>query len=303
MNDLNTIQYLHGSYHVKSQSDIYQKMIYIKKNKPTEEKTLLILPCNSGGANQGSYFLAGTYPHLSNNWRKSDIWLRNIRAEIYFAAQSCVEFKYHDGLGALVFEHEMHRVKNDFDYGKPSPDVFTFSDNEEGFNMYKMVEDLKVGIKRALDYGFTDFVSVMTPLSYKMGFYKAISELDMWDRTTMIDSRIGTYEYFVKFVNIIRKKKYRGILYHPIWSYTWSEQKMKETPIEFQYQYAENYIDVNSIIENRRIKGNNFEHFCPVPIEDSELQLSELVTKYDLPYGTPLYNGAHELLKTNNQYF
>lgn len=272
--------------------NFYDKMIYVNKSEVTDEKILLILPCNSGGANMGSYFLAGSYPYRTNNWRKSDLWLRNLRSEIYFAAQSCVEFKYHDGNGALVFEHEMSRVKNNFDFGKPAPDVFTFDNNQSGFNMFKMVDDLKFGLDRALRYGFSRIISIQTPLSYKMGFFRAVSDLGLWNSITLIDSKIGTFEYFLKLVNVCLVENITGLLYHPVWSYSWNDKRVQTTPKEFQYMNSQEYKDITQIVENFRVYGNSFEHFCP-KLKSDILSFTELIDKYKFPYRTPFYQGSY----------
>lgn len=269
--------------------DLWSRLNYINKKQVIDEKILVILPCNPGGANHGSYFMSGDWPYRVNNWRKTDIWLRPLREQIYFAAHSCVEFKYNDGKGALVFEHEMIRVKNDFDYGKPGPDVFTFDPTKNGFLMTKMVEDLKKGTDRAMRYGFERIISIQSPLFYKMGFSKAVQDLGLWDKVTLIDTRMGTFEYFMKMINCVLFNNITGIVYDRNWSYKFNQNRLNDTPIEFQYCFYDNYVDITDKIEKLRIKGDSFEHFLPILNRDRELNLDNLIEKYKLPYRTKLY--------------
>lgn len=292
------IQCLSGA---KDINVLYDKLKYIKKTAVTDERILLILPCNPGGANHGNYFLSGVYPYIHNNWRKTDIWLRNIRSKIYFAAHSCVEFKYKDGNGALVYEHEMHRVKNDFDYGKPAPDVFTFEDSTPGFNMYKMVEDLIKGLNRALDYGFTRIISIQTPSRYKMGFAAAVDRMNLWDITTLVDAKMGTYSYLMKSINSIITENITGILYHPKFSYRFTDSNTSGVPEIFQYHKNKIFKDFTTIFDNIKIYGEGCEHNLPILISDSAIPLKELTTKYELPYYQGFYENIYAY--TNNNYF
>lgn len=266
--------------------DFYHKTTYIQKSEVTDEKILLILPCNSG-ARFGNYFLGGTYPYMKNNWRKCDIWLRNIRSDIYFSAHSSVEFYFPDGNGAIVFEHENTRVCSSDDKGVPIQHEFTYDDIDGKFSIRKMVDDLKIGFNRAKEYGFTKIISILTPLAYKTTFVKAVDELDMWDMVTMIDSRVGTVDYFMKFINMLLIHDITGILYKDTYSYTYH----LKTPIpeEFKFNTHAKYINVDTFSTDRKMVGHKFNHNLPIHNDDLDKSIEELIDLYRLPYNSRLY--------------
>lgn len=267
-------------------NSIYDKLIYIRKTEKTDEKVLLILPCNAG-ASKGNYFEAGTFPYLNNNWRKADKWLRNLRTDIYIAAHSSVEFYFPDGNGAFVFEHENHRVCSSDDKGVPVMSEFSYYD-QNLFYIPKMVNDLKKGFDRALNqYNFEKIIIIETPLAYKTSMAKAINDLGIHEQVTMIDSRVGTVDFFLKMINVILYKDLSGILYHPNFSYKFSEKC--EIPDEYRYDKYDYYKNILDYVDLIRINGHDFSHLLPVYKKDSDKTLSELIEIYKLPYKTPLY--------------
>lgn len=266
--------------------DLYSKMTYIQKSEVTDERILLILPCNSG-ARFGNYFLGGSYPYMKNNWRKCDIWLRNIRSDIYFAAHSSVEFYFPDGNGAIVFEHENNRVCSTDDKGVPVQHEFTYEDDSTKFSINKMVSDLKLGLHRAKLYGFTKIIAILTPLAYKTSFIKAVDELNMWDMVTMFDSRVGTVDYFMKYINMILIHDITGILYKDKFSYTYHNKT--PIPTEFKFNTHSMYRNVNEFSTDLQMSGNKFKHLLPIHKDDSDKCIDELIQLYRLPYNTALY--------------
>lgn len=268
----------------------YNKDNYIQKKSPGSEKTLLILPCNSG-ASKGNYFLAGRFPYYSNNWRKADKWLRNMRNDILFAAHSSVEFYFPDGNGAFVFEFENERVCSSDDKGVPFAKEFSYDNNDDTrFSIPKMVEDLKHGIKRALDYGITRFVAVETPLAYKTSLFRAVDDLDMWDVFTIIDSRIGTMDLNLKLVNIVLRNQITGYLYHNVYSYKMSDKMRQTLPKPYRFDLSKQYKNIDELgIIFKEITGSTFKHKYPLMIDDIDMDLDALILKYNFPYKTPLY--------------
>lgn len=266
------------------------KITIYKKTTPGQEKILLILPCNSG-ASKGNYFLAGNFPYYNNNWRKADKWLRNNRNDILFAAHSSVEFYFPDGNGAFVFEFENHRVCSTDDKGVPFAKEFSYDvDDDTRFSIPKMVEDLKHGIKRALDYGITRFVAVETPLAYKTSLFRAVDDLNMWDTFTIIDSRIGTMDLNLKLVNIVLRNQITGYLYHNVYSYTMSDIMKQTLPKPYRFDLSEQYKNIDELgIVFKEIIGTTFKHKCPMMIDDINTDLDTLIEKYKFPYKTPLY--------------
>lgn len=250
------------------------------------KKILLVLPCNAG-ASKGNYFESGRFPYYANNWRKSDTWLRNLRDQIYFAAHSSVEFYFPDGNGAFVFEHENQRVCSTDDKGVPYMKEFSYDDKSQ-FYIPKMVKDLEHGLNRAInDYKFEKIICINTPLAYKTAFYKAVENLGLWNKVTMMDSKVGTLGFFVKMVNLILYKDVPGILWYPKFSYKFNDKT--KIPLEYRYDYSKIYKNLQDMIVLKNIKGKTFNHFCPVYKEHENLSMPELIDLYRLPYGSNLF--------------
>lgn len=267
--------------------DLDNKLVYIRKSEVTDEKILLVLPCNAG-ASKGNYFESGKFPYYANNWRKSDMWLRNLRKDIYFAAHSSVEFYFPDGNGAFVFEHENQRVCSSVDKGVPYMKEFSYNDNAL-FYIPKMVKDLEHGLHRAFNqYNFSKIICIDTPLAYKTSFCRAVSNLNLWDKVTMIDSKVGTLGFFVKMVNLILYKDLPGILWYPKFSYSFN--KNTTIPAEYRYDQTDQYKNLQDIIFLKNVKGKTFNHFCPIYKEHKDLSMTELIELYKLPYRSKMYN-------------
>lgn len=268
------------------ETDLDDKLVYIRKSEVTDEKILLVLPCNAG-ASKGNYFESGRFPYYANNWRKADTWLRNLRKDIYFAAHSSVEFYFPDGNGAFVFEHENQRVCSTDDKGVPYMKEFSYSDKSL-FYIPKMVKDLEKGLDRAVNqYKFKKVICIDTPLAYKTSFYKAVNNLNLWDSVTMMDSKVGTLGFFVKMVNLILYKDLPGILWYPKFSYSFNNNTT--IPEEYRYDKANLYINLQDHIILKNVKGKHFSHFCPVYKEHENLSLKELTELYKLPYESKIY--------------
>lgn len=268
------------------ETDLDDKLVYIRKSEVTDEKILLVLPCNAG-ASKGNYFESGRFPYYANNWRKADTWLRNLRKDIYLAAHSSVEFYFPDGNGAFVFEHENQRVCSSDDKGVPYMKEFSY-DDKSLFYIPKMVKDLEKGLDRALNqYKFKKVICIDTPLAYKTSFYKAVSNLNLWDKVTMMDSKVGTLGFFVKMVNLILYKDLSGILWYPKFSYSFTNNTT--IPEEYRYDKTNTYINLQDHIFLKNVKGKHFNHFCPVYKEHKDLSLKELTELYKLPYESKIY--------------
>jgi hypothetical protein len=162
--------------------------------------------------------------------------------------------------------------------------------NEHQFSIDKMVEDLKVGIKRALSYGIKRFIAVETPMAYKTSLYKAVNDLNLWDIFTIIDSRIGTMDLNLKLVNVALKHHITGYLYHDVYSYKFSEKMKNITPDEFRFDQSSHYKNITDLgIVFSKIQTAQFNHLYPKMLSDNDKTFSEITDFYSFPYKTPLY--------------
>jgi len=192
-----------------------EKGYFYNKVSTNKEKILFVLPCN-GGAHRGNYFLgSGEGNKYSwNNWRATDYYLRFFREEFFMAAISSVNLHFEDDNGALVFENEMHRVKSNNDLGKSNFSIY--DKNKDVFNQDYHCEMLKKGLIRAMEeYSIKYFYFVINVLFYKYSLYKAINELNLWDRVTFCNVNImGMVLSWIKMYPIIRNNfnSYLGIL-------------------------------------------------------------------------------------------
>jgi hypothetical protein len=140
-------------------------------------KSLLILPCNSG-AKQGNYF-TGTL------WRR---WSRRLeeqglRNRVDIAAIDCIVYFYvKDGLGSIVHETEMERVKG---YDSYPANRFPKSSTQNQ-KIYRFSEDVALGLKRW--EGEYDYLLIFcNQLAYRSALRIAFNSLNLWDKGCLVD--------------------------------------------------------------------------------------------------------------------
>jgi len=145
----------------------------------------LILPCNSY-ARYGNYYLGAVWKRAVKSIIKSGINPKNVMltaVDCIIVAEDPSSDK--NTKGAIVFGtlEDMKRVKGYNVY----PSWKRFKKNNYKF-LYEMVEGIKIGLNRLLKEANPDLiVSVLNVLGYKLAFYKAVEELDLWDKVLFID--------------------------------------------------------------------------------------------------------------------
>src|SRR5579862_5711277 len=120
-------------------------------------KSLLILPCNSG-AKTGNYF-------SGNLWKR---WVRRLvqeglRGSVHMAAIDCIiHFYVKDGLGSIVHETEMERVRG---YDSYPANRFPRSSTQHQ-KISRFGDDVAAGLKRWMnDYNY--FLIFSNQLAYR----------------------------------------------------------------------------------------------------------------------------------------
>jgi len=195
-----------GNWHLTCNSSHPKKWgssYWIQKEKREQEKLLLILPCNAGVIH-ANYFMGGN-PKYNNMWKAFDLNHRDYRNKFCIAAVDCLIYcsdverskmpGYRDGLGSLVFEWEMDRIRSEVDEGIPTVDSFVmnamqeFSSKKKRGHALTFIDYLEVGLKRALDYGFETIYAHLTPFVYRSAFIAAVERMQIWDKVFIPEFR------------------------------------------------------------------------------------------------------------------
>lgn len=136
--------------------------------------SVLVLSCNRG-AKVGNYF-------MGQAWKNFDSVLTRgkDRSSVTFAAVDCITLLTDDGLGGLVFEYEMHRVRG---YDVHPRQVFKRKDREDRF--HKLTQAIRMGLRRITPW--TYIVVVLNPIAYRAAFLKAVEQECMWDRVCYVE--------------------------------------------------------------------------------------------------------------------
>jgi hypothetical protein len=173
--------------------------------------SLLILPCNKG-AQQGNYFLG----QLWKRFEKALIQ-EGLREDVHIAAIDCiVSFLKNDGLGAIVHETEMDRVRG-FD-SHPSkffdiPDI-----QKRNLRVQKLSEDIEVGLKR-WEIEYDHLLIFSNTLAYRMAIKYAVDRLNLWDKTCLVDfpaTQIGIHHNAVQIALDSLRFKEVGVVKIPL---------------------------------------------------------------------------------------
>lgn len=176
---------------------------FIQKTCRVSEPILFVLPCNAGVLS-GNYFRGGCERNgFNNTWRAIDLMYRDIRDQFCLAAVDCLIYcsdverskmpGYNDGLGCLVFEWEMDRIKSEVDEGIPTQNVFKMNKKQDlakkRGDALVLSDHIMVGLQRALDYGFQKIFAHLAPNVYRTAFCYAVERLGIWDRVCVVDFR------------------------------------------------------------------------------------------------------------------
>jgi len=195
-----------GNWHLTSNCHHPKKWgssYWIQKEERVDEKLLLILPCNAGVIH-ANYFMGGN-PKYNNMWKAFDLNHRDYRDQFCIAAVDCLIYcsdverskmpGYRDGLGSLVFEWEMERVRSEVDEGIPTVDAFVMNELQEYSSKKRrghalaFVDYLETGLQRALDYGFEVIYAHLTPFVYRSAFIAAVERMQIWDKVFIPEFR------------------------------------------------------------------------------------------------------------------
>lgn len=150
---------------------------------------LLILPCNAAAC-IGNYFRAETYTKKGwNTWREADFCLNDLRTEgkVALAAvdSSVLETEPNGSKGAIVFETEMHRVKNPSgeDWGAPKWRWFRPTADGKCEYLEMLTESLVKGVHRIEKMGFSQVFALVNPRGYFLSLAAALDRcrlLNKW---------------------------------------------------------------------------------------------------------------------------
>ena len=140
-------------------------------------KTLLILPCNSG-AMVGNYF-------CGQLWRRWDKALRreNLRGAVDLAAVECIiYFNIRDGLGSIVHECEMKRVQG---YDSHPASRFPRSRRQQQ-KIFEFSKDVAVGLER-WHRQYDQIIVFCNQMAYRTAVRIALNNLSLWNKACLID--------------------------------------------------------------------------------------------------------------------
>ncbi|MCA9407186.1 MAG: hypothetical protein KC733_00720 [Candidatus Omnitrophica bacterium] len=189
-------------------------------------KTLLILPCNAAAC-IGNYFKAEYYSKKNwNTWREADVRLHDLRknGSVVFAAIDSVtlETQPDDPRGAIVFETEMDRVRNEEgeDWGAPSWRWFKPTSSGKWKYLEELTEALIKGVRRIENLGFNQVFTLVNPRGYSLALSVAIDQCNLSDK--WVSFRVPAHPRYLlpavrQIAPIIRaadkKRKLKGGMY------------------------------------------------------------------------------------------
>jgi len=207
------------------------KRSWIQLNSLKKSRVLLILPCNAAAC-IGNYFRAETYTKKGwNTWREADFRLHDLRAEgkVAFAAvdSSVLETEPDGSKGAIVFETEMHRVKNPTgeDWGAPNWRWFRPTADGKCEYLEMLTESLVKGVRRVEKMGFSQVFALVNPRGYFLSLAAALDRCRLLKKWILF--RIPTHPRYLllavqQIAPLVRAflegKKYTGGIY-PVHSF------------------------------------------------------------------------------------
>lgn len=279
-------EFIKNKYNINNntvENILYNNKSFYQKTNVESEKVLVVLPCNAG-ARFGNYFLGGT--HHQNNWLTADNILKKLRLDtIYMAALSSVNYHFIDDDGALVFEHEMHRVSSDGDFGLPNISRFNIiNQTKYDFDINFLVKNVEIGLHRAFDiYKFQRIIFILTPMAYKIAVNIAVTNTNNWDKVTFFDvNSMGGMGYYTKMVNILHKESYKdcGRFEYPYLHY---RDIGLNLPQEYKYETINWKQDDLSMCVLYNIHTKTYKQF-PILKADADLSNTDIMLLYNIPY-------------------
>jgi hypothetical protein len=160
-------------------------------------RILLILTCNAAAC-LGDYFKAGAYTKKGRNtWTVADACLRDLRNKglVAFAAMdsSILETEPRGSKGAIVFETEMHRVKNPTgkDWGAPNWRWFKPSKSGKCEYLEALTGSMVKGIRRVEKMGFSQVFALVNPRGYFLSLAAAVDKCGLLNKWVLF--RVPTH--------------------------------------------------------------------------------------------------------------
>jgi len=154
----------------------------------SKAKILLILPCNAAAC-IGNYFRAEVYTKKGwNTWREADFCLSDLRSTgtVALAAvdSSTLETEPKGSKGAIVFETEMNRVRNDEGEDWGAPNWRWFKPTKAGNCEYleELTAALVKGIRRVEKMGFSKVFTLVNPRGYFLSLAAAVDKCGLLNK-------------------------------------------------------------------------------------------------------------------------